>query len=754
MTNSTRQLVAIIAIVAGTVLGWEVLLTRLASLRYHFHFGHLAVSNGVLGIGISGAWLALSRARWSANPMGWLRHLVPLFALSLLLAWALIYVLPVHHGSMNAVGTASFFIFAAASLIPFLTGGAVIGLILSGWPTDAAPLYAADLLAGSAVCLLIPLCLPHIGMGGTLAMLLGLACTAAALIGSKKWWIGAGVALLLSPSVDGHLPSPSKIDRPILHSTWTALSRVDVVDVADHQRSIRARGTPANPSEIPTQVEIMQDGSASTLLSDFSGSPAALALFDQALTSGASRLRPGGNMLVIGFGGGDDVWAARSQGVTSIDAVDLNSPVLAAHTEIRPHWSADLLNDPNISMVVAEGRNTLMRTIQQYDLVQLTGIDTWTALTSGAYMLAENHLYTTESFGEMLDRLKPDGILQITRMAAEMEALRVLVQLREALSQRSHVPFSQSVVVIGSTDHQMATLVRPSGFSATEINTLTDWAVSSGLHIQHLPDTPSRGLIAEFIRTDSPSAFIDAFPRNISATTDDKPYFFQFTRWTRPDIAAETIREPTYISQGNPLFLLGQLGWSTLLASVLLFVPLLRKQGPSMRTVRIFAGLGLGYITIELALMHKLTLFLGHPMRALTVTLAGMLFASGLGALASIRVGHLRWLWPSIMAMAGVFYLGLPHLMEASLQWPIWARCAATLVLIAPVGFTLGIPFAWFVVRLPPEEVPWAWACNAFATVVGALLVIVSSMTLGFDATLLVGVAVYGPALLQTSGSR
>jgi spermidine synthase len=749
LTQNTRQLVAVIAIVAGTVLGWEVLLTRMASLRYHFHFGHLAVSNGVLGIGVSGSWLALSRDRWKAHPMAWLQKLVPAFAMSVLLAWMLVYLLPVHRGQMDSTGTTSFFLFVLASLIPFLTGGAVIGLILSGWPKSAAPLYAADLIAGAAVCLLIPLCLPVIGMGGTLAVLLGLACCASAIVGSKKWWFAAGAMMLLSPAIEDHFPAPSKIDRPILHSTWTALSRVDVVAVSDDQRSIRARGIPADPKKIPAQVEIMQDGSASTLLSDFSGTPAALNLFDHALTSGASRLRPEGHMLVIGFGGGDDLWAARSQGVATIDAVDLNAPVLAAHTTVRPQWSAALLNDPHISMIVAEGRNTLMRSTKRYDLVQLTGIDTWTALTSGSYMLAENHLYTTESFGEMLDRLKPDGILQITRMAAEMEALRVLVQLREALSSRSDVAFSRSVVVVGSEDHQMATLVRPDGFSADELNTLAQWAESAQLMVQHLPGTVSSGLISQFVRTEDPTAFVEAFPRNIAPTTDDKPYFFQFTRWTRPSIAAQTIREPTYISQGNPLFLLGQLGWTSLIAGLLLFIPLIRKRGPSLQTTRIFAGLGMGYITLELALMNKLTLFLGHPMRALTVTLAGMLFTSGLGALASSRFQHLRWLWVSIIAMTSVFYLGLPEIMEITLLWPVWARCAAALLLIAPVGFTLGVPFAWFVVRLPAQEVPWAWATNAFFTVVGALMVIIGSMTLGFDATLLCGVALYGVALFR-----
>ena len=97
--------------------------------------------------------------------------------------------------------------------------------------------------------------------------------------------------------------------------------------------------------------------------------------------------------------------------------------------------------------------------------------------------------------------------------------------------------------------------------------------------------------------------------------------------------------------------------------------------------------------------------------------------------------------------MAAVFYLGLPAIEDAGLQWPVWARCLAALTLTLPIGFTLGIPFAWVLVRIPEEEVPWAWAANALFTVVGAQLVIISSMTAGFDATLCLGVALYGMAL-------
>ena len=60
-----------------------------------------------------------------------------------------------------------------------------------------------------------------------------------------------------------------------------------------------------------------------------------------------------------------------------------------------------------------------------YDLVQMTGIDTWTALSSGAYVLAENYLYTREALVAMYEHLEEGGIIQIVRLAKEMESLRM-----------------------------------------------------------------------------------------------------------------------------------------------------------------------------------------------------------------------------------------------------------------------------------------------------------------------------------------
>ena len=73
-----------------------------------------------------------------------------------------------------------------------------------------------------------------------------------------------------------------------------------------------------------------------------------------------------------------------------------------------------------------------------------------------------------------------------------------------------------------------------------------------------------------------------------------------------------------------------------------------------------FLFIGAGYILIEVALIQKFVLFLGHPTYALTVVIFSMLISSGLGSFSSRRMlGERR----------------RPADQGAGLTWRCWRRC-------------------------------------------------------------------------------
>jgi hypothetical protein len=159
----------------------------------------------------------------------------------------------------------------------------------------------------------------------------------------------------------------------------------------------------------------------------------------------------------------------------------------------------------------------------------------------------------------------------------------------------------------------------------------------------------------------------------------------------------------------------------------------------------------------EISLIQKLVLFLGYPTYSLTVTLMSMLIFTGLGSLASTRLGESRVsvLGPIFggLAVLTFFYLfGLGWVTESLLGAPLLARAAVAMLMMAPLGFLLGLfmplGLSALAVSTPHAEtyVAWGWAVNGFFSVIGSVLTTILSMTFGFRVVLFLGLLAYAVA--------
>jgi hypothetical protein len=207
--------------------------------------------------------------------------------------------------------------------------------------------------------------------------------------------------------------------------------------------------------------------------------------------------------------------------------------------------------------------------------------------------------------------------------------------------------------------------------------------------------------------------------------------------------------------------LFGSLLQIVLLAAVLIFLPLRKLARDGLRTpgaLRYFAyfgALGLGFMLVEIALMQKLVIFLGHPTYALSVVLTSLLAAAGVGSLLSgrIQVVGRRHLWFILLGIAAVIaldVLAINHLLPQLLGAPLWGRMAIVVVMLVPTGLVLGMPFPTgmrLVEAQCPHLVPWGWAINAFFSVFGSIFCIVLSMAIGFSNVFYVAIAVYALGL-------
>jgi hypothetical protein len=251
---------------------------------------------------------------------------------------------------------------------------------------------------------------------------------------------------------------------------------------------------------------------------------------------------------------------------------------------------------------------------------------------------------------------------------------------------------------------------------------------------------------------------IDKYPYDISAITDDNPFFFQYYRW-------RSLTTKMKSSGGVPinqlplglLVLLVSLVQILVLAGISIILPLLpqrsllRQMKHKWRLLAYFGALGLGFITVEITLLQKYAVFVGGPIYSMAITLFAILVFSGLGSLLAQRIGGSisRKLTIIFIVLAGAIAgetlfvnLAIPKLMFL----PHEARCLVAILALAPLATVIGMPFPTgirFAQSLDDSIVPWAWGINAVTTTLGSIACILASMEVGFTASLLAAGIIY-----------
>lgn len=256
--------------------------------------------------------------------------------------------------------------------------------------------------------------------------------------------------------------------------------------------------------------------------------------------------------------------------------------------------------------------------------------------------------------------------------------------------------------------------------------------------------------------------FLEAYRFHVAPATDDQPYFFRFFKWELlPELLA--LRAHGGLTQVDTGYLvhLGTLAQAAAASLLLILLPLAglgaKSPGGSLARWRVavyFLALGFAFIFIEISFIQRFTLFLGHPLAAITVVLAAFLVFAGLGSGASATLAK-RWRAPlalaaaGIIVLAGAYLIALPFAYSQLVALPFLAKGAVATVLIAPLAFMMGLPFPLGLSRVSAEApglVPWAWAINGCASVVGAVLAGLLAMHFGFTAVVCLALMLYALA--------
>jgi hypothetical protein len=782
----SRTVILAVALVSFSSLLLELALTRLFSVVLFYHFAFFAISVALLGLGSGGVFAHVYRdwlARFDVRTLG--SRLCLLNSILLLIVLEIVLHIPV---SLEVTGRnfGKLTIIYLASAVPFFLTGLLFSVLFARSTHAITQLYGADLAGGAGACLAIVPLLNLIGAPNAL-----LLASAALAIASALWrperkrrkiayTLAVIFALLIAANYSGKLidivyaKGLYRDPKWVEYARWNAISRIEVnTQLGGKYVVIDADATTAIMNVDPAHWD--QEGSPTPTHTGLPAKPG----FNwkkslmAAAPSVVNVLRPHGEFAIIGPGGGVDVMRAVANGSPNVTGIEIN-PIIVNNI-MRGHYadySYHLYDLPQVHIHVQDGRSYIRSSPDKYDVVQMTLVDTWASTAAGAFALSENNLYTVEAFREYFDHLKPDGMIAITRWEFKRprEALRVVSQAIEALHQIGVADPARHFVIVADgglneDGRPVLVLAKKTPFTADEYAAVENhlrenlnlvWLNPPSAPLQPLP--PAATAFNQLIASNDPRAFARDYAYNVAPVSDSAPFFFFTlkTKYVIENILAGTGHGMDWrINLG--VVVLGMLliiSALAVLAFLILPLALHRRKDHQHKTgllaLLYFIAVGFGYILVEISLIQRFVLFLGHPTYALTVVVFLLLLSSGAGSVAArrwITVPSRVLLLPTVIA--GLIVLNvvvLPWLLPAAVGLPFMIKLILSAVVLAPLGFLMGMPFPTGL-RLV-QTVEWAWALNAAASVLGSVMAMVIAIHFGLTITLLCAAVAYVLAAL------
>ncbi|HVO10488.1 MAG TPA: hypothetical protein VMX54_06995 [Vicinamibacteria bacterium] len=714
-------------------LMFEIGLTRIFSATIWYHFAFVAISVALLGWGLGGFALHLlrGRVRFSRERAA---ALTLAYGLSIPLALWLIVRLPFHPDRLS--------FYFGVSLAPFLLAGMALSMLFAIERRSAGRLYFADLLGASLGALLVTFLLSWLG-GESAVLTIAVAPTLAAAAFSRRLrpvaalaalGVVAAVVMNLHSGVFNIRSAPTK--GLYRHMAATPGSRIALTGWNAYSRIDAVTGFPS-----PFLARLYIDSDAWTNVLEWDGRMSSLQPINDWYRAIPFRVAPPHpRTLIIGPGGGSDVLVALAAGSEKVTAVEMN-PLMLRFARSFGARAGNLYDQAQVEPVLSEGRTFIRRSHRLFDVILMGFVDSWAAVASGGLSLSENHLYTVEAFQAYYDHLTPGGEIvilrwdvDIPRLVANSVALLGAEEAGRRIAVLLEVPHEA-----GKDDPpQMIFILKKRPFTPEESMLLAGAlpyarpVIVPGQHVEE----PYASL---FSGRTSFARYIAEAPTRVDPVVDDRPFFFARQRpWGLP----------RSMRIGFWQILLPVLG---LCAGFLLFgKPRGERVLPYAASVLYFASLGLGFIGVELSLLQHLTLLLGHPIFTLSILLFTLLASGGLGS-AFGGQHRLSRVCAAVALLAAAYALALPRLVPALLPLPLVARIALAVLLVAPLGFLMGMPFPRALQAtgqgpFPPP--PFYWGLNGIFSVVGSIATMVAAVLVGFTWAMLGGASLYVLAAL------
>ncbi len=760
----------------------QLLMTRLFSVILWYHFAFMAVSIAMLGMSCAGLFLYFRKNHIANDEIDNHIYFTSIAApIYLLISFFIIFNSKIYlRANLSDILYLGFIYFNM--MIPFFLTAYGLSILITFKSEHISKLYFFDLIGAAAGCLTF---IPVINIFGAESSIIFIAVIMSLVpitiifssngnvlkkIFSILIFIFLAAAFYFNFSenkfknffkikfVKGHY------ENDVEYSKWNAFSRVAVYPTRflDWGLSSVYEG-----KHLPDLKTLDIDACAGMAMVGYNGSDSEAEFLKYSITALAYLLKPESPMAVIGAGAGKDVLGAKICGVSEIYAVDINPIIRDIINEQYGKFTNYLYKQKGINFVLEDGRSFIRKFKDKFKIIQLSMVDTWAAINSGAMALAENSLYTVEAFQDYFDKLADDGIFTITRFyfpEKPRESLRALSLALAAYKNLSINGVHKNIIIIshipGNKYNTVTFLFKKSAFTYEETSKINQISEQLNFKIEYIPSSGKiePNYFSDLIFTDSPEKFYKEYEFDISPTTDDKPFFFHLLK-PEDFLKALDIRDGHSYNYIAVFVLVISFLIILLLTTALVLVPIIIKIQKDMNDFKIlnilayFACIGMGFMLIETSLIQRYILFLGHPIYALSVVLFSMLIFSGIGSYftnyfkAKLLSDYIIKIIILLIIVLVIYNFIIDIFFHTMIDLPhIYKIIIAVFTLAAP-SILLGMPFPLAVKVLGNYKnesiIPWAWAVNGATSVLGSIFSFIFAMNAGFKITLFLAAFFY-----------
>ena len=790
MSNSRYVSVYVgLFIVSLATLTLEISLTRFFSVSKWYHFAFMVVSIALFGIGVSGSFLSVFHSLLERNIQELRVILSFSFSLTCALSIAITNLVPFDpfRFAWDPIQFLNLVIHFITLSVPFFFSGLFTSVILVDMADKVNNIYFSTMIGSGVGSLIVTTVLSPMSCGGIIVFVSSLGFIATfifALNLPRKKCLAALASILISttliftfyPTLEAKM-SPYKSlkialtypNSQILYTGWNSFSRVDVFE------SPYVRYAPGLSYEyqgsIPSQLGITVDGDSLTAITYYDGDPSTLNFTGYLPMALPYHLDGRDKVLIMYPGGGLEVLTALYHNASEIVAVEINPLLVEAVRDRFGDFAGNIYDDDKVSVQVSEGRSFVKSANETYDLIQLSIVGNVAVSSTGVYALSEDYLYTVEAMQEYYIHLKADGLLCITRwlLPPPREEPRIVSLAVSALEAQGVVNPDKRIAAVRGWG-TFTLLIKQNDFTQSEADDIRRFCSERKFDIVYLPEvSPSEvnrynrfpqpyyyEMVKAILSSKDRKSLYQNYLFDITPVNDERPFFYHFYRLDKIVSIYESMGKKWQPFVEGAYLVPVVFIQALVLSVVFILMPLLRfKRLGAMpgrsKLLAYFLFLGLGYMFIEIVFIQKFILFLGHPVYAVSTVLFSLLTFSGLGSYFSGRLKcwsrrPLIFILLLICAVTVVYAVSLPILLHELLGQDLAVRIVIAFLTIIPIAFLMGMPFPLGISLTNeryPALIPWTWAVNGCASVLGSILPVIIALSAGFSTVLLLGGVIY-----------